>query len=395
MEIKLGELIVNFDSKRRPLSKMIREQMKGPYPYYGAASIFDYINDYIFDGEYILLGEDGTVLEANGTPILQLTKGKFWANNHTHVLKNNEKLVDFKYLYYLLKNTVFSEIVTGAVQQKISQGQMNSLLVDYNPDKKTQMKIASFLSSIDDKIDLNNKMNINLEQQAVLIFNQLFLEGELKIDNEFGEISNSIIKRKIGSLDILITDFVANGSFASLKENVKLYNSKEYAYFIRNTDLKSGVFEVFVDKHSYDFLSKSTLFGGEIIISNVGDVGSVFLCPTLDGPMTLGNNIIMLRPVNDNLRYYLYIWFKHSFGKNLIKGITGGSAQPKFNKTDFRATSVLLPIDTDLFAFDENVSPLFERIILNQEENKKLAELRNVLLPRLMSGKIDLEGIEI
>lgn len=87
---------------------------------------------------------------------------------------------------------------------------------------------------------------------------------------------------------MLVTDYVANGSFASLKENVTLYQDKNYAYFIRNTDLKADSFSVFVDEHSYNFLSKSTLYGNEVIISNVGDVGSVFLCPILDQPMTLG-----------------------------------------------------------------------------------------------------------
>ncbi len=117
-----------------------------------------------------------------------------------------------------------------------------------------------------------------------------------RVNSEFGEIPEDFAVVKVGSLPMLVTDYVANGSFASLKANVNLYQEPNYAYFIRNTDLKSGSFGVFVDQHSYEFLSKSTLYGGEIIISNVGDVGSVFLCPKLDGRMTLGNNIIMLRP---------------------------------------------------------------------------------------------------
>ena len=127
---------------------------------------------------------------------------------------------------------------------------------------------------------------------------------------------------------MIITDYVANGSFASLKENVTLFNEPEYAHFIRNTDLKNGYFSVYVDRHSYNFLSKSSLFGGEVIISNVGDVGSVFLCPKLDKPMTLGNNIIMLRPSDEKLKSYLYMWFKYGFGNHLIKGITGVANQP-------------------------------------------------------------------
>lgn len=200
---------------------------------------------------------------------------------------------------------------------------------------------------------------------------------------------------KVGSIPMLVTDYVANGSFASLKENVTLYQEPNYAYFVRNTDLKSGSFEVYVDQHSYEFLSKSTLFGGEIIISNVGDVGSVFLCPKLDGPMTLGNNIIMLRPENDDLRYYLYIWFKHLQGQALIQGIKGGSAQPKFNKTDFKNTSVLLPPLDLLSRFHETVAPMFEAINHNQAENKRLSDLRDALLPQLMSGEIDISDIDL
>ena len=193
---------------------------------------------------------------------------------------------------------------------------------------------------------------------------------------------------------MLVTDYVANGSFASLKKNVTLYQEPNYAYFIRNTDLKSGSYNVFVDQHSYEFLSKSTLYGGEIIISNVGDVGSVFLCPKLDSPMTLGNNIIMLRPEDDSLRYYLYVWFKHLQGQAIIQGIKGGSAQPKFNKTDFKNTSILLPPDELLSRFNDIVSPMFEMISQNQSANKRLSTLRDTLLPQLMSGDLDVSELD-
>jgi len=85
----LGDVIEIFDHLRIPLSKMERDKKKDGqlYPYYGAAKVMDYINDYIFDGDYILLGEDGTVRTDEGYPILQYANGKFWANNHTHVIK--------------------------------------------------------------------------------------------------------------------------------------------------------------------------------------------------------------------------------------------------------------------------------------------------------------------
>ena len=158
---KVGELIVNFDSKRKPLSSLEREKKKGKYPYYGATQIFDYIDDYIFDGEYILLGEDGTVINSDGSPVLQLAKGKFWVNNHAHVLRNSE-LIDFNYLYYRLKSTNFSSAVTGAVQPKISQANLYAIEIKIAANIADQRKIASVLLAIDKKINIKNAINDNL-----------------------------------------------------------------------------------------------------------------------------------------------------------------------------------------------------------------------------------------
>lgn len=243
-------------------------------------------------------------------------------------------------------------------------------------------------------------INHNLQQQAKAIFDEWFIkipqstQDTLKI-TPLGYFPDSFSVVKTGELPIVVADYVANGSFASLKENVKLHQSKNYAYFIRNTDLKSGSFEVFVDKHSYDFLSKSRLFGGEIIISNVGDVGSVFLCPTLDAPMTLGNNIIMIKSDIPELRLFLYIWFKWSLGQGLIQGIKSGSAQPKFNKTDFKNLPIILPPSELLQKFNSTVSPIFEMIERNDNENRKLPSLRDSILPKLMSGEIDVSEVEV
>ncbi|MCF8000132.1 MAG: restriction endonuclease subunit S [Methylovulum sp.] len=125
---KLGDVIDIFDGQRIPLSKMERDKKKTGvlYPYYGAAQIMDYINGYIFDGEYILLGEDGTVRTDEGYPILQYATGKFWVNNHTHVLKAKLPYSNFFLWNYLSKKNI-DEIVTGAVQPKINQGNLKAL----------------------------------------------------------------------------------------------------------------------------------------------------------------------------------------------------------------------------------------------------------------------------
>ena len=128
LKAALGDDIELFDHIRIPLSKMERDKKKigQLYPYYGAAKVMDYINEYIFDGDYILLGEDGTVRTDEGYPVLQYATGKFWVNNHTHVIKAKPPYNNFFLWNYLSKKNI-DEIVTGAVQPKINQGNLKAL----------------------------------------------------------------------------------------------------------------------------------------------------------------------------------------------------------------------------------------------------------------------------
>ena len=246
------------------------------------------------------------------------------------------------------------------------------------PPREQQNRIVSILEELERKRKNNIAINRNLYEQAVALFEAMYQGYPVK---------------KIGELDIFVTDYVANGSFASLKENVIILEEKNYAYFIRNVDLKAKEFPRFVNQNSYEFLSKSKLVGGEVIISNVGDVGSAFLCPKLDGPMTLGNNMIMLTsPKHNN---YLYLFFKSYIGQGKIGGITGGSAQPKFNKTDFKSLEINYPDESQVDEFNEKTSALLDMISKLDEENKRLTALRDSLLPKLMSGELDISDLDI
>jgi type I restriction enzyme, S subunit len=124
----LEEIIDLFDSKRVPLSKYERNKLDKIYPYYGAASILDYVDKYLFDGIYILMGEDGSVVTPDGFPILQYVSGKFWVNNHAHVIKGKNGF-DENSIYLLLSNLKIGDIITGGVQGKINQENLNSILV--------------------------------------------------------------------------------------------------------------------------------------------------------------------------------------------------------------------------------------------------------------------------
>ena len=122
----LEDVIDLYDSKRIPLSSRERDSRKGSYPYYGATGILDYVDNYIFSGEYILFAEDGTVIDANGYPVIQLVTGDFWVNNHAHILTAKNGYTNYS-LYVALKRLSVSKAVTGAVQLKINQANLCAL----------------------------------------------------------------------------------------------------------------------------------------------------------------------------------------------------------------------------------------------------------------------------
>jgi type I restriction enzyme, S subunit len=124
--IPIGKLMTNFDSRRVPLSGAQRVQRQGIYPYYGAASIMDYIDDYLFDGIYVLVGEDGSVTDDIGMAVTQYVWGKFWVNNHAHILQGRNS-VSTEHLLLHFKNEPINPYVTGAVQPKLNQTNMNSM----------------------------------------------------------------------------------------------------------------------------------------------------------------------------------------------------------------------------------------------------------------------------
>ena len=345
----------------------------------------------------------GSILFSSRAPIgyIAIAANELCTNQGFKSIIPDNNLVNNLFLYYLLKynKEEIEGLGSGTTFKEVSAKVMQNFDIKI-PCIQTQKKIADILSSLDDKIELNKRINDNLEQQAQALFKSWFVDFEpflreefFKSDSLFGDIPVGWHIVAIKDLSVYITDYVANGSFASLRENVRLYDKPNYAHFIRNTDLKAESYKMYVDKHSYEFLSKSVLEGGEIIISNVGDVGSVFLCPKLEKPMTLGNNIILLRPKKDYLTFYLYMLFKGGIGQHLIDGVTGGSAQRKFNKTDFKSIKLMMPSVNILIKFDRIVKPIFSKMEENRDEISRLTSLRDTLLPKLMSGELKINDI--
>ncbi|MBD1491805.1 restriction endonuclease subunit S [Weissella confusa] len=158
-ENAIGTLMSNFDKQRKPLSKNQRAQRQGEYRYIGATSVVDHVDDFTFDGIYLLLGEDGTVQTDDGKPVLQYVWGPFWPNNHTHVLQG--KGVSTEWLYLFWKNQNITSIITGAVQPKISQGNMNSIKVT----KPSDVELVTFQQKVD---PIFNMIRLNADEMENL-----------------------------------------------------------------------------------------------------------------------------------------------------------------------------------------------------------------------------------
>ena len=167
----IGNFISNYDRLRKPLSKKERLSIPGKYRYIGATSVNDYINKYNFDGIYLLLGEDGTVEDDNGYPILQYISGKFWPNNHAHVLQG--KNVSTEWLYLFFKQRKITSIVTGAVQKKISQKNLNSLSISI-PDKDKLARFDTIINPIFKNIRIIESENHSLEKIKLELLSKLF-----------------------------------------------------------------------------------------------------------------------------------------------------------------------------------------------------------------------------
>ena len=187
--ITLGEMIEIHDSKRIPLSKLERDKKKNGsimYPYYGAAKVMDYVDDYIFDGDYLLLGEDGTVQDENGYPILQRANGKFWVNNHSHVLSAKAPYNNF-FLWCLLSKTNIEKAVTGAVQPKINQENLRKLdFVKF--DESKVLDFNDITSSMLNKLNTNNLQIQTIEKLRDTLLPKL-MSGEVRVQYQTEQIA--------------------------------------------------------------------------------------------------------------------------------------------------------------------------------------------------------------
>lgn len=246
-----------------------------------------------------------------------------------------------------------------------SQVNLNSSIVEnakiFLPNNNEQSKIIALLLRID-------KM-LALQQRKLEYYRKL----KKRLSNKVFSTENYGATVTLGKIFNTVTDYVANGSFKSLRENVKTYSNKNYAYLIRLQDASNnwqGPW-LYTDKKGYDFLKKSKLRPGDIIMANVGSVGKVFQVPDLSYPMTLAPNAILLRSKAAN-NAFLFEFLRSDYGQNLVRKMTTPGVQNKINKTDFKKITIRLPKKE----IQDKWASLFES--LNQIELGQLSSISNL-----------------
>ncbi len=167
-----------FDTDRIPLSSIERDSMRKIYPYYGAAELMDYVENYIFDGIYLLMGEDGSVITPSGKPMLQYVWGKFWVNNHAHILQGKKPFTT-EFIYLMFKNMDITGIVTGSAQPKISQGRLFKKKTII-PPTEIIMQFNKFIEPMFGEIRCFKEQTQNLSRQRDLLLPRL-MSGKLQV----------------------------------------------------------------------------------------------------------------------------------------------------------------------------------------------------------------------
>lgn len=292
-----------------------------------------------------------------------------------------KEIVDNNFLYYLLKNSIdiLKHNTHGSIFDTITRETFDNIIINL-PPLETQRKIAKVLSAIDDKIELNNSINNNLEQQAMALFKQKIIEN---CDNKNGTI---------GDYCSVKSGYVFKGTWWQ-DNGVKVIKIKT----IDNDSINFNDCS-YVSNNKIEFAKDFIVQGGDLLIAMTGaTIGKFAVIPKVNEPLLVNQRVgkffLGIKPLNRLA--FLYCSLKQQDILTEIINRGQGSAQPNISSTDIMTTPCYLPNKYIIDKFNELCKPIFETIITNKYENEQLANLRDTLLPKLMSGEIDVNKVRV
>ena len=376
MELKkyrFDEVTINFDKRRVPLSGAQRERRPGKYRYYGAQGIIDHIDDFIFDGTYLLIAEDGENLKSKKQNIAQVVDGQFWVNNHAHVVQGNE-LCDTRYLCYLLNSMDLSGYITGSAQPKLSQANLNAVTM-FLPSIDEQKKIIEYLYTLDKKIVVNQRINDNLYAQAKAIFDNYFIN----ID------AIPAGWRKGNLLDI------ANYLNGLAMQKFRPQGHEIGLPVLKIKELRQGSCDDSSELCSLSIKPEYIIHNGDVIFSWSGSLLVDIWCGG-----TCGLNQHLFKVTSDVYdKWFYYLWTAHHLARFIAIAADKATTMGHIKREELAKAAVLIPCEEDYTSFNSIMQPIFELIISNRIESRKLAALRDELLPKLMTGEIDVSDVQL
>jgi type I restriction enzyme S subunit len=377
--LALGEVIENLDSRRVPVKEADRRP--GPYPYYGASGIVDHVDDYLFDGEYLLIAEDGENLRTRQTPIAFLANGKFWVNNHAHIVRGNNR-ADTRFLSYALSRTDISGYLTGSTMPKLTQGNMNRIPV-VAPPLAEQKAIAAVLGALDDKIELNGRMNATLEAMARALFQSW-------IQSHANEVEERLVQELIDERTLLIGD----GYRAKNSEF-----SADGLPFVRAGNLKGDGFDLagaeILRASSVTAAGHKTGMTGDVAFTSKGTVGRITRVSSKTNAFVYSPQVCFWRSLAPNKLHpnVLYRWMRTAeFTRQVGAVSTQTDMAPYVSLQDQRKMVIQLPGPSAQQEIANQLEPIDEKIAANAERSRTLAAIRDTLLPKLLSGELPLKA---
>lgn len=375
---KLSDLCEILDSKRKPLSALQRAKKQGIYPYYGAQGIIDHLDDYLLDGEYLLVAEDGANLETRNQPIANIAKGKIWVNNHAHVLGSNGKC-PLNLLGFILNNMNISPYVTGCAQPKLNQENLRNIEIELPSHIDS---IASILSSLDRKIELNNKINADLEEMAQAIFKNWFVDFEpfkdgKFVDSELGKIPEGW---KVGRLTEIAS--YMNGL---AMQKFPPENNEDSLPVLKIKELGQGFCGTDSDICSCNIKDECKIHNGDVIFSWSGTLLVDVWC---GGDCGLNQHLFKVTS-KDYPKWFYYYWTKHHLQEFIHIAKDKAVTMGHIKRGHLEEALVAIPDNDSMERAHELFEPILSKMISLRLENSRLSLLRDTLLPRLMSGELE------
>ncbi|MGC6552250.1 restriction endonuclease subunit S [Streptococcus sp. VTCC 12905] len=390
---KLGELVEIHNNKRIPLSSKERANLSKIYPYYGAQGIVDYVDNYIFDGKNILIAEDGENLKSNNKSICTLATGKYWVNNHAHIVRaNNEN--DTDYLFYKLNSISFLPYITGSAQPKLNKENLLNIPV-YVHEKAEQKNISKLLSKIDQKIALNNQINEELEAMAKTLYDYWFVQFDFPDQNgkpyksSGGKmVYHPELKREIPEgwgVDSLwnIATFY-NG--LAMQKFRPASETDESLPVIKIREMFSG-FSKDTEKASTAIPKEAIIEAGDILFSWSATL-EVILWGGEKG--ALNQHIFKVTSekypksfIYNELRSYLKVFKTIA---ELRKTTMGHITQDHLKQA-----MIIVPPNDLIDEIHNRISPILKQQLDLKQQNQELTQLRDWLLPMLMNGQVKVE----